>query len=389
MQQNSPSQEDLGFPVPSYRFDQKNDVYKRSRWDEKIRPYAAGYYQEVKYREKPGYGVLDYAFRNAGWTLEATAAFGNSRSNYGLYAWEGMPSRYKQYVENLDPVKRSPEEMSYIIKKVAHFYGADLLGVCRVHPNWIYSHEYNLMSQEHYPIEIPEGCNKAIVMAIEMDYETIRTSPSPLGGAASGLAYSQMAFVAGLLAIFIRGIGYRAIPSGNDTAINVPLALAAGLGEGSRSGLLITEKLGPRLRLCKVFTDLPLLSDSYKPFGVTEFCKTCKKCAEHCPSQAISHSEMSLEGPNISSHSGIKKWYIDGEKCFAFWSRNHAGCTNCIQVCPYNKPPGVAHDMVRAVTKRTYLFNRLFVWADTLFKYDKPANAERFWKPTPRNVHEK
>ncbi len=381
MQQNSLPQ-DVGFPVPNYRFDQKNDVYKRSRWDEKIQPYAAGYYRDVKYQEKPGYGVLDYALRNGGWTLEATAAFGNSRSNYGLYKWEGMPGRYKQYVENLTPVKKSPEEMTYIIKKAARFYGADLVGICRVHPHWIYSHEYNLMTEEHYPLEIPEGCTYAVVMAIEMDYETIRTSPSPLAGSTSGLAYSKMAFLAGLLAIFIRGIGYRAIPSGNDTAINPPLAMAAGLGECGRSGLLITEKLGPRLRLCKVFTDAPLLPDSYRPFGVIEFCKTCKKCAEHCPGQAISHGDMSLEGPNISSHSGSKKWYINAEKCFAFWSRNYAGCTNCIRVCPYNKPAGAIHDMVRGITKRTSLLNRLFVWGDTLSGYDKLGNAKAFWEYT-------
>ncbi len=52
--------------------------------------------------------------------------------------------------------------------------------------------------------------------------------------------------------------------------------IAASLGEFGRMGLLITEKYGPRVRLCKVFTDLPLAIDRYRPFGVTEFCKTCE-----------------------------------------------------------------------------------------------------------------
>ena len=120
------------------------------------------------------------------------------------------------------------------------------------------------------------------------------------------------------MAIFIRYLGYRAIPSANDTALNVPLAMEAGLGEAGRSGLLITRKFGPRVRLCKVFTDLPLLNDTYKPFGVTEFCKVCKKCAIHCPFQAIPDGDMTTDGHNISNHSGILKYYSNYEKCFQF-----------------------------------------------------------------------
>ena len=40
-----------------------------------------------------------------------------------------------------------------------------------------------------------------------------------------------------------------------------PLAIMAGLGELSRIGILITPEFGPRVRLCKVFTDLPLQAD--------------------------------------------------------------------------------------------------------------------------------
>jgi reductive dehalogenase len=216
-------------------------------------------------------------------------------------------------------------------------------------------------------------------MAISMDYETIRMSPTPEEGAAVGLGYSLMVFVANLLATFIRGLGYRAIPSGNDTALSIPLAMSAGLGETGRMGLLITEKFGPRVRLCKVFTDLPLSTDTYQPFGAKEFCEVCKKCATDCPSQAISHGEMKTDGYNISNHSGPLKWYVNCEKCFQFWAKNHSDCANCIRVCPFNKPPGILHNFARAMIRKNRLFNRMLLWGDNLFGYDKPLPAEKFW----------
>jgi reductive dehalogenase len=370
---------DVPFPVPSYRFDQKNDMFKRALWDEKIQPQGERFYKEVHYLEKAGFRKIDYALRNAAWNLEWSAGLGNSQSNSGLYSWSGSPAKVKHYQETAGPVEDSPAEMSRKIKRAARFLGADLIGICKLHPNWVYSKEYNTITRDHHPIEIPEECKHVVVMAIEMDYETIRTSPSGVEGAAVGLGYSKMVFVANLVAMFIRGLGYKAIPSGNDTALSIPLAMAAGLGESSRMGLLVTERFGPRVRLCKVLTDLPLLHDSYRPFGVSEFCKTCKKCARHCPSQAIPHGNMTVEGLNISNHSDTLKWYVDGEKCFSFWSRIRMDCANCIRVCPYNKPPGWIHDGVRKVTQKTTLLNPFFLWMDALLGYDKPFNADKFW----------
>jgi epoxyqueuosine reductase len=372
-------EKDTPFPVPDYRFDQKNDMFKRVLWDEKMKPYGEQFYREIKYQEKAGYRKIDYAFRNASWNLEWSAGFGNVRSNSGLYSWEGVSDRIKAYVEAGGSVRESPQEMSRIIKKVACFFGADLVGICRVHPNWIYSHEYNKATGEHTPIEIPEGCHHAIVMAIAMDYKCFQMSPSAEMGAAAGLGYSKMAFVANLVATFIRGLGYRALPSGNDTAISIPLAVAAGLGESGRSGLLITRKFGPRVRICKVFTDLSLHYDAYQPFGVHAFCEVCKKCAKYCPSQAIPHGNMTTEGYNISNHSGVMKWYANMEKCFIFWAKNHMECGNCIRVCPFNKPPGVIHDISRAMIRRTPLFNRPLLWVDDLLQYDKPLPTTAFW----------
>ncbi|GAG48752.1 unnamed protein product, partial [marine sediment metagenome] len=138
-----PSEHNSPFPVATYRFDQRNEMFKRSAWDEKMKPYGQRLYREARYGRNAGFRQLDHAFRIAAWNIEASAGFGNIRGNSGLYSWQGVAPRFEQWLELGDQVKESPEEMSRIVKRVAHFYGADLVGICKFHPNWVYSHEYN------------------------------------------------------------------------------------------------------------------------------------------------------------------------------------------------------------------------------------------------------
>jgi reductive dehalogenase len=368
------------FPVPNYRFDQKNEMFKRRTWDEEIRPHGDRLYTTIKYQDRYGYRKLDYALRNAAWNLEYGFGFGNMRSDMGLYSWSHVADKVKRFVETDGPVLHDTETNTRIIKKAARFLGADLVGICKVHPNLIYSHEYDLVDMKHHPIELPENCQNAIVMAVEMDYEATRYSPDGISGAATGLGYSMQAVMANLLATFIRGLGYKAIPSGNDTAISIPLAIAAGLGELGRMGLLISEKYGPRVRLSKVFTDLPLQYDTYRPFGVKEFCLVCKKCAKQCPSQCIPYGEPTQQGLSPSNFSGVLKWYIEPEKCFLFWVKNWMDCNNCVMSCPFNKPRGILHDSVRTVIRKTPQLNRLIVWLDDILGYGKPIRGKNFWE---------
>jgi len=47
--------QELPFPVSADRFDQKNEMFKRSLWDEEMIPYGMRFYREVKFQEKVGY----------------------------------------------------------------------------------------------------------------------------------------------------------------------------------------------------------------------------------------------------------------------------------------------------------------------------------------------
>jgi reductive dehalogenase len=189
-----------------------------------------------------------------------------------------------------------------------------------------------------------------------------------------------MAFTAGLLAHHIRGLGYKAIACGNDTACSIPIAIDAGLGELARNGLLITPEFGPRVRLAKVMTNLPLVPDKPIEFGVWNFCAQCEKCADKCPSKSIAYGEPTDKPNNISNREGVLRWPINAETCLAFWAANGTDCANCIRTCPFNKPKGRLHDFVRWGICNTPWLDKLFLWGDDLFGYGKRRKADKFWQ---------
>jgi ferredoxin len=87
---------------------------------------------------------------------------------------------------------------------------------------------------------------------------------------------------------------------------------------------------------------MPLAVDKPIEFGVWDFCSKCKKCAQHCPSGAISDGEPTTQGQTVSNSPGARKWYLNPEKCLKDWITNNTfGCSDCIRVCAYNKKPGV------------------------------------------------
>jgi epoxyqueuosine reductase len=365
---------------PIERFDQMNDMFRRARYDPEWIERAQAFYGPSQVQDKAGYTHEDQALQNASWYVERYFAMGIRGSNHqGLYAWEYPDPERDRMPPDLKIDASDPAEASRKVKKAARFFGASLVGICELDRRWVYSHVSNDLTREHTPMEIPEEYRYAIAMTIEMDYPLIRTSPTGGAAAATGLGYSKMAFVAGLLAQFIRGLGYKAIPSGNDTALSIPIAIEAGLGELGRNGLLITEKFGPRVRLCKIFTDLPLVPDEPRFFGVDDFCRQCMKCAKDCPSRAISFGEKTTEVPTLSNNPGVLKWPINAEQCYKYWIANRLDCANCIRVCNFNKEPGWLHDLVRVFIKNAPWLNPLFVWLDDVFGYGKQLDPATIW----------
>ena len=98
-----------------------------------------------------------------------------------------------------------------------------------------------------------------------------------------------------------------AVASMNDSALAIPLAVQAGLGEVGRHSLLITREYGPRLRLDKIFTDMPLEIDEPVRFGVKEFCDICQRCSAACPPRAIPHQAPSRWNPVEKTHAANRQ----------------------------------------------------------------------------------
>ncbi|MDY7037334.1 MAG: reductive dehalogenase [Thermodesulfobacteriota bacterium] len=361
-------------------FDQKNEMFKRARWDPELKQAGKDFYGVINPKGKAGYRHEDISLRNAGWFLEMAYARGVIHSNFGLYSWEDKIQGMSELPEGVKFDSKNRAFNTRIVKKAAKLYGADMVGICKLDRRWIYRKGYDFIKRTEYEIDIPDEYRYVINMAVSMDYEHYKYAPSFSSGGSTGLGYSKMAFTTGLTAQFVRQLGYKAIPSGNDTAISVPYAIQAGLGELGRNGFLITPKFGPRVRLCKIFTDLPLVCDKPMEFGVTEFCDVCKKCAKHCPGQAISYSHRTLEPLNICNSGGTLKWYVDAEKCFKFWAKNGCECGNCIRVCAFNKPDGTLHNISRWFIDKFPRLDNLYVKADDLFGYGKQAELSTFWE---------
>lgn len=338
-----PTDAEAGFDLLEnfQRFHQKDDIFRRSWWDERIRSaksklFYATYREPLKsWRKAEGFTQKDYALRNAAWHV--SDIFTELKEDQDRR--EGFSDEFSLY-RDIAPTQMAmgtPAEAASEIKRVAKAFGADLVGITHFDERWLYQQKFSDLRQQEKAQELPAGLTSVIVTAQAMDYDLIRTVPSALSGAATGLGYSHDALVVLSLAQYIRNLGYQAVASMNDTALAIPLAIKAGLGEYGRNGLLITKEFGPRIRLGKIFTDLLLDHDRPIRFGVREFCTICRRCADGCPVKAIPQGEPTAEVYNQSNLQGVRKWSVDAEKCFGYWVAQNSDCSICIRVCPYNK----------------------------------------------------
>jgi reductive dehalogenase len=266
----------------------------------------------------------------------------------------------------------SPEEATRYIKGLAAHLGAAEIGIATLKPYQVYSHigrgpgEYGgLIDIEH---------QFAIALTVEMDHAVMQAAPQASVVMESAHQYVEAGKIAVTLAAAIRALGYpaRAHMDGNYRLICPPVARDAGLGEIGRISLLMTPKLGPRVRLGVVTTDLPLLVDEPKPDpALIDFCMICKKCAQNCPSSSIP------TGPRVEE-DGVRRWRINPETCFAYWNEIGTDCGICMAVCPYSHPDNALHNLVRWGNARSGAFRRFALWMDDLFYGRYPAG-----KPLP------
>ncbi len=225
-----------------------------------------------------------------------------------------------------EPLQQSPEAWSADVKAAALAAGADIVGITRMQPQWVY--EGHEVTQQW-----------VIVLGVAHDWNALRTAPEDAAAAEVIRQYGRGIRAAKGLATFLRERGHDASPHGGPMAfpmLLVPAAIAAGLGELGKHGSLINRTLGSNLRLACVLTDLPLVADAPDDFGADSFCQRCVSCVNACPPEAIQHERRVVRG--------VTRWYVDFDRCLPFFNE-HQGCAVCLAACPWNRP-GVAENLV-------------------------------------------
>jgi len=110
-------------------------------------------------------------------------------------------------------------------------------------------------------------------------------------------------------------------------------AARAGLGWIGKHTNLISRDIGSYFFIGELIVDVDLTPDS----PIADYCGTCTKCIDACPTDAIYESSI-----------------VDASKCISYWTIEHRGddipdaiadlfgkwifgCDICQQVCPWNK----------------------------------------------------
>lgn len=260
-------------------------------------------------------------------------------------------------------------EATQIVKKYVLENGAADVGICELNPMYVYSHIGR--GPEPWGQPIRNTHKFAIAFTLEMNYWHVEAAPDLPITAETAAKYFEGAKISISLAEYIRKLGYpaRAHISGSNYQIMLPpVAYDAGLGELGRHGYLISPKLGSRIRLGAVTTDLPLSTDKPISFGVQDFCEICKKCATNCPSKAIP------EGDKVNIR-GAEKWQLVMEKCLWFWRVVGTDCGLCMKVCPFSHPSTFVHNTIKTAIKKSSFARQLSLFGDDLFY----GRKTKFW----------
>ncbi|MCY3977400.1 MAG: reductive dehalogenase [Chloroflexi bacterium] len=385
---SKPVDAQTGFEVTEdfARFNQKYDMFNRAVWDEEVRSdrsrkFFESYFTDLaQFRKVEGFQHRDYALRNAAWYI---ADFTSDLLETTQDRKEGFLDSYTMFREGASrKTEASAEANTADVKRAGKFLGADAIGICEYDERWVYTHNYSRQQLTDKAMDLPEDLTQVVVIVNEMDHQTIQTVPSALSGAATGQGYSRDIIALLSLTQYIRNLGYRAVASLNDTALSIPLAIQAGLGQYGRHGLLITPEFGPRVRIAKIFTDLPLIPDQPIDFGVTETCNHCRRCSDGCPVKAIPDDAPKFETHDGISHlKGVKKWTINARQCFTFWANQGTDCSICIRVCPYNKDFSKRFNrLLRWMLSNRW--RRLALWLDVKLKYGGRKTAGWWWRRT-------
>ena len=351
---------------PKGKIDERNIMFARA----KLQPGTERYHEY--YKEFPAHLKLDNEFRTKPGLLSKNARYYDQFSFMAADAAFFTVAQLHTGVEgkpSTDKATVNPDEFSRFIKGWLKQNGALHAGITTLEEH----HKYSKTGRgDQYGQDVVLNHDYVAVFTVEMDKVMIDSAPEGPTVMESAHQYLKSGALAVQLAEFIRLLGFeaRAHIDGNYRIVAPLAARDAGLGEIGRMGLLITPSHGPRVRIGAVSFSAPVTVDTYKKENsVLDFCTICKKCADVCPSRAISFEPMKEE-------NGVHRWQINQESCFTFWTVTGTDCGRCMAVCPYSHPDNLLHNIVRTGLKQSALFRRAALKADDLLYLRRPKTKE-------------
>jgi len=363
-------------PKPTVRIDERDVMFSRLEIKEGSERF------EQYYKRRPENKALDDEFRKRPGLLSPNASLAHTFAFASADASFDAIGALKLEVDG--PVasaktKSNAADISNYIKKWSKKLGAVDCGITELQ-------DYHLYSVggrgERYGKIYEKKHDYAIAFTVEMDHRMMQSAPKGPVIMESAQQYLESGRIAVQLAHFIRKLGYeaRAHIDGNYEVVCPLVARDAGLGEIGRMGLLMTPKLGPRVRIAVVTTSLPLIIDEpTNDFSVIDFCTKCKKCADACPGQAISFTAK-------KDIAGVERWQINQEACFIYWTTIGTDCGRCVSVCPYAHPDNFLHNLVRAGLKNSSVFRSIAIDLDDMLYKRKPeSKAMPGWMKVGKN----
>jgi reductive dehalogenase len=343
-------------------------------------------------RGAPGFSLPDVALQFASQTYFQSGVDIDGKIIMGYAGIRDNISGQVHTPEELgvDRWEGSEEEASAIVEKAAIHLGAGQVGFAAFDTTWL-GPNVEISPDVEEPtgnpvsgIQVPESHKWVIVVGGRVPMQAARCAPGALGSAADRTGYEEAQIAEEKLMNFIRGLGYSAVDIHLMGINPVPFALMAGMGEMGRMNRVVSPLFGGTLRFFLILTDLPLALDKPIDFGLQEFCRHCKKCAEACPVNAVSFdTDPSWEPKGPYSFKGKKVWFEDCEKCASYSSAGGTYCTACLGSCVWNKPrKSYFHSTVRAIAATMPSLSRFLVYMDDVFGYGLVPEDKRkeWWK---------
>jgi len=340
---------------------------------------------------KPGYALRDAALLAASGVGSGAQSFlgpdkVTTPADRGVANWTG-----------------AAEEANAMVTAALRHMGAATVGVVELDPNTteklVYSYDPDgkqlVFTDADRPAEtetqriIPRKARWVIVWTVQMSEETLKRAPTQTAQQTTTLAYTRNRNIQLRLQTFLRSLGYMALGESSTNALGIAPAFGvmAGLGEMSRLNRMISPEYGPMVRVFKMITDLPMAPTKPINASIMRFCRDCGKCAESCPTGALSmEREPTWQTQGPWNNAGHKAWFEDSRRCREGWFRSGTNCGRCFAVCPYaSSARALVHQLAFSVEASTTSFNPFFrKMHDVMFGYPDPSynpvkDPNRWW----------